>query len=190
MKRLFVAIKLIPDNNTLKIYNSLRNDLNYNKIRWVEPEKFHLTLKFIGQTDETKLPIIIDSIKKTIENNGAIKIIINKIGIFGSSYNPRIIWLGVSKNEELKTLANKLINNLAKIGFKKDRQNFIPHFTIGRISQIADKQLFNNSLEKKRQDIHQQLIIEEVILYESIFNRKKHEYKEITNFPISKKHSS
>jgi len=179
MKRLFIATKLKPDDNTLRIYNSMRRVLGYNKIRWVEPDNFHLTFKFLGNTPESKIPLVIDVIKKTVETYGIINMDINKVGIFGSRYNPRVIWLGIDENKQLKKLGLDLINNLDEVGFLKDRQNFVPHITVGRISKITDKQLFNSDIDKVKGAFLQQTIVDKIVLFESILSRKGPLYNEI-----------
>ncbi len=179
MKRLFIATKLKPDDNTLRIYNSMRRVLGYNKIRWVEPDNFHLTFKFLGNTPESKIPLVIDVIKKTVETYGIINMDINKVGIFGSRYNPRVIWLGIDENKQLKKLGLDLINNLDEVGFLKDRQNFVPHITVGRISKITDKQLFNSDIDKVKGAFLQQTIVDKIVLFESILSRKSPLYNEI-----------
>jgi 2'-5' RNA ligase len=186
MKRLFIAIKLTPNANVLGVYNYLRKELSYNKIRWVEPGNFHLTLKFIGETQESKIPYIIEIIKNAIGNYDIMKLNINKIGIFGSSYKPRIIWFGIAKNKKIDNLANDLINNLDAVGFVKDNQNFIPHFTIGRITNIIDKKVFNSIIDEKQSIILQQAEVKEVILYESIQTHKNICYNEIFCFSLTK----
>ncbi len=185
MKRLFIAIKLVPNASILSVYNSLRKELSYNKIRWVEPTNFHLTLKFIGETHENKIPYIIDIIKNTIDSYGKIKLDINKIGIFGSSYKPRIIWFGIAENKKIDNLANDMINNLDAAGFVKDTQNFVPHFTIGRITNIIDKKTFNHSIEKQRSVIFQKTEVKNIVLYESILSGKKTRYNEIYRFSLT-----
>ena len=52
MKRLFVAIKITPNDEFLKIFQELKQDLKHEKIRWVETRNLHLTLKFFGETCE------------------------------------------------------------------------------------------------------------------------------------------
>ncbi len=186
MKRLFIAAKLVPNTNTLSVYNSLRKELSYNKIRWVEPTNFHLTLKFIGETQENRIPYIIDIIKNTIDSYGKIKLDINKIGIFGSSYKPRIIWFGIAENKKIDNLASAIINNLDAAGFLKDNQNFVPHFTIGRITNIIDKEIFNQSIEKQRSVIFQKTEVKNIVLYESILSGKNTRYNEIYRFSLTK----
>ena len=88
MKRLFVAIKLKPDENFLRIYYFLKQNLKHDLIRWVEPDKLHLTLKFLGETPNEKIPQIKQLLSDFVKDKKRFEIIFDKVGIFGSSYNP------------------------------------------------------------------------------------------------------
>lgn len=184
MKRLFIAIKLVPDFNLLKIYYSLRRATKYDKIRWVDPENFHLTLKFLGNTPEDKIDLISEVISSTVESYGKFDFDLKNTGIFGSSYKPRVIWFGIHDAEQIKSLGMELIKKLDVAGFSKDRQNFVTHLTIGRITRIVDKQIFNREIEKVREVFLQHIIVDKVILYESILSSKGPTYKVISSFQI------
>ncbi|MFK5855832.1 MAG: RNA 2',3'-cyclic phosphodiesterase [Bacteroidota bacterium] len=184
MKRLFVAIKLTPDDNTLSVYNSLRKAFSSDTMRWVEPSMLHLTFKFIGNTHDSKIPEIIEVIKKTVGSIGKIDFELNKVGVFGSNYNPRVIWFGVSENNKLQALGLELINNFDLAGFSKDRQNFVPHFTIARITKVFDKQSFNHQIDKVKSSFLQRARVDRIILFESILSQKSPTYNEIYSITL------
>ena len=182
MKRLFIAVKLIPNDNLLKIYYSLRKVLQYDRIRWVPPDNFHLTLKFLGDTPDEKISTISEVMNSTVTSSRVLDLELNNAGVFGSKYKPRVIWFGVNENKHMQKLSIEIINNLHDAGFPKDSQNFIPHLTIGRITKIIDKRLFNNEMDKLRNVFLQKVIIERVILFESILTSNAPLYNEIKSF--------
>jgi len=184
MKRLFIAIKIIPDENMLKQYYSLREALSDNKIVWVEPDKFHLTLKFLGDTSQDSINIVNNIIIDTLESKRSFDIEFKNTGIFGSKYDPRVIWFGISENHEFLKLGNDLLNNLHDGGFKRDRQNFVPHLTIGRIKRIEDKMFFNRMISNFRNVYLQRFTINKVILYESILRKEGPVYKVVSSYEL------
>ena len=184
MKRLFIAVKLIPNDNLLKIYYSLQKALQHDYIRWVPPDNFHLTLKFLGNTPDEKISIISDVISKSVTSFKPINLELNHSGVFGSKYKPRVIWFGIRENKHLQKLGIELLNNLDDAGFPKDRQNFVPHLTVGRITKVMDKLLFNNEMEKLRNAFLQKIIVDRVILFESILTSKVPIYNEIKSYPL------
>ncbi|NOY49651.1 MAG: RNA 2',3'-cyclic phosphodiesterase [Chlorobi bacterium] len=168
MKRLFVAVKLIPDDNFLKSYYFLKNNLQTNIIKWVNPGSMHLTLKFLGETPDEKIKEIKRILKEFAQDKKAFNVWFDKCGIFGSSYKPRVIWFGASKNEEIKTLGNQLLDTFHEHGYTRDSQNFVPHLTVGRIKKITDKKSFQATLDKLKNERLQEFNIDEIILYQSI----------------------
>ena len=177
MKRLFIAIKIVPDQSFTEIYRELIAKLSYENLRFVEPEKLHLTLRFLGETEEEKIPDIDRLMKKSAEANKAFTLNIKNAGVFGSSYNPRVIWFGIDHNEALTHLHTRIETNLTKVGFFPDRQNFVPHLTLSRIKQLKDLKLFQKIIggfrekEIMKQDVLEFSLIESILMKEGpIYN--------------------
>lgn len=182
MKRLFIAIKILPDENMLKNYCSLRESLRNNNIRWVEPDKFHLTIKFLGDTSDDAIVDVNNVIIDSLESKSSFNIELKNTEIFGSRYDPRVIWYGIEENSNLQDLSNDVINKLHNIGFLKDRQNFVPHLTIGRIKEIEDKKIFNNVINNYRNIYLQKSLVHKVELFESILTRQGPIYNVIESY--------
>ncbi len=136
MKRLFAAVKIHPSDKLLSIYNSLRAGLRFADIKWVPVENIHVTLKFFGETEENRLPEIRQALGDAAGKHSPFIVKLEHTGIFGSSYNPRVIWFGMGNAEPLADLTNSVFDEVEKIGWERDRQNFVPHLTIGRIKNI------------------------------------------------------
>jgi 2'-5' RNA ligase len=178
MKRLFVAVKIEPDTRLLETYNALRYALQFEKISWVKPGNFHITLKFLGKTPEEKLPDIRKALKETTAQQQPFTLNLAGTGLFGSSYNPRVIWFGTENNAALKQLGEAVLNTLDAAGFPRDRQNFVPHLTIARIRKIEHKKMFREALATHRNDFLQKQAIDKVILYESLLKPSGAVYRE------------
>ncbi|HDO06281.1 MAG TPA: RNA 2',3'-cyclic phosphodiesterase [Bacteroidetes bacterium] len=184
MKRLFVAIKIVPDENFLKSYHALRYALQLEKISWVKPDNFHLTLKFLGKTPEEKLPVIRTALQQAAAQTPCFSMKMAGTGIFGSSYKPRVLWFGVENDETIHQLGEMVLNSLDKAGFPRDRQNFIPHLTIGRINKIEHKKMFQEAIAAHRDDFLQEFPVDKIILYESLLKPSGVIYRVIMDFPL------
>jgi len=184
MKRLFVAIKVVPDENFLKSYVALRHALQLEKISWVKPENFHLTLKFLGKTPEDKFPAIRTALQQVAEQTGNFSMKMAGTGIFGSSYKPRVLWFGIENDLAIHQLGETVLNNLDKAGFPRDRQNFVPHLTIGRINKIEHKKMFQDAVAAHRHDFLQEFTINKIILYESLLKPMRVVYKQRMEFRL------
>jgi len=118
MKRLFVAVKFYPDKKFIREYKLLRSKMEFSRIRWVEPDKFHITLKFIGDTSGDSLPDVIAVIKNAAKHFDPFYIEVGKLGVFGSNYNPRIIWLGINNQNRIKRLGEAMLLGFENAGYK------------------------------------------------------------------------
>lgn len=146
--RLFAAIHIVPDDEFTMIYNGLRQTLDFNIIKWVDMHNMHITLRFFGDTPEDELPIIIQALQKAKSGISPFKLTLEKTGIFGSRYDPRVIWFGIKENKGLLDLHSNITKSLEEVEYFADRQNFVPHLTIARIKEIKDKQFFNQIIER------------------------------------------
>ena len=182
MKRLFAAIKIIPDDNFIKIYYRLLKQFEGERIKWVEPHNMHITLKFFGETDEDRINDIFTAIKKVSDDYYQFQFKLKGIGIFGSAYNPRLIWFGIENNDQLKLIGNDLFNQLSTIGFVNDRQNFVPHLTIGRIRELEHKRSFQSKIDQFKGLSIQNVHVNKIYLYESSLTSTGPIYKEIDHF--------
>lgn len=187
MKRLFAAIKVAPDENFLKIYYGLMKGLHFSKINWVKPDNMHLTLKFFGETSEEKVELINSVISNSVALKASFNIEIKNTGIFGSSYNPKVIWFGTSSSENLKKLAENLLENLDKNGFLRDRQNFVPHLTVGRVKDVGNKLLFQKIIDQYKSLFIQEIQVDSIILFESLLLPTGPQYKKISEFSLIQK---
>ena len=57
MKRIFIALKVVPGDVLLRMLSSLKSLLGNEKIKWVDPENIHLTLAFLGDTEDERIKV-------------------------------------------------------------------------------------------------------------------------------------
>ena len=142
--RTFIAINLDPEMK--KYLTSLQNNLNVpeSKIKWVEKNNLHLTIKFLGFISLKQIELIKAGLKEiTNQYNPFLIQLSSDIGVFPNYKMPRIIWVGIREGmNELKELYNYIEVNLFKKGFPIEKKGFSNHITIGRVKSIKDKNNF------------------------------------------------
>ncbi len=185
MKRLFVAIKIHPSPEFIKTYNSLKTGLRFCRITWVNPYNIHVTLKFFGETEDRKIRDISRVLKEVASRHQPFSCELVNVGIFGSSYSPKVIWFGIENADPLKMLGNNMLQSLEAAGWERDRQNFVPHLTIGRIKEVPDKKLFQKMIDEHKYDRLQDFDVEEFNLYESILLKEGPLYKLVESYRLS-----
>ncbi len=184
MKRLFLAIKIIPNELASNLVINLKNNTMHDRIKWVNLDNIHITLKFFGETEENRIIEIVDNLHNTLKNKKQFKFEISEIGIFGSKYKPQIIWLGIKNGREINKLTELIHTNLENIGIINDGQNFVPHITIGRINYISDKKIFNKTIQNYNTPYIQSVETKEILLFESILKKEGPVYNVIEKFKL------
>ncbi len=116
-----------------KIQNEFKRRLkNQGGIKWVKPAIIHLTLKFLGETDENRLDEFFEALEIVCNGYKGFELEFTKLGSFGRP--PKVIWLGLEKPaDELQKLAADIENSFENLGFEKEDRNFSPHLTLARI---------------------------------------------------------
>lgn len=135
-KRLFIAVDISDEARAAAaLYvNKLTSRFRDVPAKWERPEKLHITLKFLGSTEEGKLDGVIDIVETSAQNTGPFEIEIAGTSSFPSPKSPRLLWLGVNEpSGTLKDLAERIDRHCAKFGFEKEKRVFKPHLTIARI---------------------------------------------------------
>lgn len=69
IRRLFVAIHLQPSEVLLALLHKLKRQLAHERINWVRPDNIHLTLKFLGETPENKMPVISKALQELVKDS-------------------------------------------------------------------------------------------------------------------------
>jgi 2'-5' RNA ligase len=186
-KRLFIAIPILPEALLISQKAFLIQNLAEEKINWVKEENIHLTLKFIGNTPEKRIPEIVKSLNNCAKNFDAFSLVLERIAIFGSSYNARVIWVGIRENIHLQQLHECILKELKKVGYPIDRQNFVPHFTLGRIKNIKHKDHFKRVMENVEKGFFQETEVGCFVLFESVLTPDGPFYNTINQFDFKGK---
>lgn len=187
MKRLFVAIKVEGSDSLLETYERFRKWFGKENITWSETRNFHITLKFIGDTTEDKIPAIRKELRKVASHYPSFSMNIRGTGVFGSSYKPRVIWFGTEDlSGVLAPLTTDIVGVLETLGFEDDRQNFVPHLTMGRIKYLRFKKKLEEKIHKFHDVEFQTLHVQSFQLFESEFGPEGLIYHLIEQFPLGK----
>jgi 2'-5' RNA ligase len=167
-KRIFIAIKIESSASLLKILEEIKTCLNREKIKWVNPDNLHLTLTFLGDTEE----ILISKIKAALDNikSGQFSLELNSLGVFKNINSPAVLWVGIMNNKIMTDIKNAIDLQLSKVGLSLEARVFKPHLTIARIKSIADKKNLEILLKKFNNKSITVQPVTEIILYESILS--------------------
>ena len=126
--RLFIALDLPWE---LRQRLSLLAGSGIPGARWVAPENYHLTLRFIGETPSHRAEEI-DLAQATLRARG-FSLTLAGLGTFSRGGRPTTLWVGVERSQQLDHLQNKIETALQRIGLKPERRRFAPHVNLARL---------------------------------------------------------
>ena len=118
--------------------NSLPDRTKRQKIRWLPPENYHLTLVFSGDVESAKISALQLALERKLESTKAVPLTISAITPFPFS-RPRIAAALVEHTTELLQLQSDVANCVRKCGITPERRRFVPHVTLGRLKPRAGK---------------------------------------------------
>lgn len=187
-KRIFIAVD-ISDEARRKVFDyieTLRNEFPRLRVGWEKKEKLHLTLKFLGETNEKQLIELTEIVRKTAAQFSGFELQIAETGVFPGLKNPRILWLGVKDaTDSLSKISEFLEIKCERIGFKREKRKFKPHLTLARLrephksTEIAKKHL-EYEFEPSRFEAS------EIVIYESKLLPSGSVYEPISKFDFAK----
>src|SRR5207247_2680230 len=112
------------------------------KIGWTQPEGIHLTLKFLGDIQETQVEALREILHRVAAPARPFTLEARGLGAFPNPRAPRVIWLGLHGSNddmaELQRLQAAVEAGLGGLGFPKDARAFRPHLTVARIRARVD----------------------------------------------------
>ena len=184
MKRIFIALKVEAGETLLMMISSLKSGLSKDNIKWTSPGNIHITLAFLGDTEDNMIKRIISMLKEKCKGTGRFELILKGLGVFRNLSDPRIIWTGIEPSGELMHLNEVIISGLKVLGIKMEDRPFNPHLTIGRIKHINDRETLKTFIEKFENFKMQIIPVNEVILYESILLPSGPVYKPLAKFNL------
>lgn len=127
--RLFICIDLNQErlDHVVNLSDSLREGTL--KGRFVKRDHMHLTLHFLGDVEDERLPDLIEVMDKT--DFKAFNIYMSGLGWF-SKRRGKILWIGLERSEELTNLHDKLGRQLEIFRFQLEKREYTPHITLAR----------------------------------------------------------
>jgi RNA 2',3'-cyclic 3'-phosphodiesterase len=130
--RLFLALTF-PDQARARIHEAA-GPLRASgiPIRWLEPDRYHLTLKFLGDVRSDRLPPLEKAVARVAGATRAFTLTLEGFGAFPTIRRPDVIWLGADPTPALRCLKQDLEWGLASHGFERETRAFHPHVTLGR----------------------------------------------------------
>jgi len=184
MKRTFIAVKTEPGEKLRKAITLLRNELNRDSIKWVNTDIMHLTLAFLGNTEDEVIETVSHQLKEKCSGTGEISFTIKGLGVFPGFNNPRVIWAGIENAGTLLSLQKIVAEIIASLNIPAEEREFTPHLTLGRVKFLRNTIKLKQLLSEYENIEFQNVKLNKLIYYESVLMPAGPLYKPITEVAL------
>lgn len=168
--RTFIAVNLSSKIRT-KVGRLIDRMANTRaEYRWVEEDNLHVTLNFVGDVPENEVADLCRAVKKKLDGFERFALSVHGSGAFPNTEKPKTIWLGIEEGaDELKELYSLLEELLVdEWRFPKDRNEFRPHLTVGRLRRGGRwNQALTNLIEEHDSQDFGMCSVDEVVVNSS-----------------------
>ncbi len=146
--RCFIAIEIPAEIQTALSRTITRAQVNRTSgFRPVRPESIHLTLKFLGDVEQEKLPGITAGLAELCTQVESFNYQVRGLGVFPTWDRPRTIWAGLQYPPALTDLYRLVDEFTTNAGFPGESRKFSPHLTLARVSEQADALILRQKIQ-------------------------------------------
>jgi len=133
--RLFLALEL-PPATADEIHAAIAPLRDADPgLAWVPAHKLHLTLKFLGDADESRVAGLASIVEKLVARHRPFELTLAGIGAFPNLRRPRVVWMGVEGESRLELLHHDVEVAAADLGYEVEGRPFRPHVTLARVRE-------------------------------------------------------
>ena len=168
MIRAFIGVRIAPETMGKIAEAVIQLKQRVSGIRWIAQENVHLTLKFLGQIDETRIEPIGQALQDALRPFSRFTINAKGLGVFPEIKRPQVLWVGLT-GDSLSPLASAIDNALEPLGFAKETRAFRPHLSIGRWRRFRGSSArLGNEIERWKDYEFGESSVAEVVLFQSV----------------------
>lgn len=182
--RCFIAINL--QDSFKESIGAVIDDLRKSgaDVKWVTPGNVHLTIKFLGETEESRIGPIRESLLERLSPYSPFYIKISGVGSFPLRSVPRVIWIGVRDSEPLARIRKEIDEAMSGFGYPPEDRPFSPHLTLGRVRSRKRIPEMLRRLESFGAFSLPELEVRHVDLMESALKPGGAEYRSLAEIPF------
>ncbi len=163
-------------------------------VRWVKPESFHLTLKFVGEQPPQQVQLIKQALGGVL--GAPTQISFRGYGFFPSVKAARVFWVGMEADEHLASLARSIEDTTASLGIPREARDFAPHLTLARTGSGRPSRRPGDKSNRAFQRLQEKLAAlpppdfgtmtaREFFLYQSKLSPGGAQYRKLQRFALS-----
>jgi 2'-5' RNA ligase len=151
--------------------------------RWKYIDNFHLTLKFLGETDMKTAGRISETMKELCGSVPKFDLKISGLGNFPGNGCLRVVWLGLGGDvDKLISFQAEIDQSLGQLGFQREKRGYSPHITMGQ--DVVFHTEFERIKELTGLKSFPEMTVDMVCLFKSEQIGKKRVYTVVDEFKL------
>ena len=180
--RAFISADLDPNPPLENLSKALQN--TGARLKAVRMDQIHMTLKFLGDTDEVLVGKIEDIMKKAVAGTRPFEVGLKGTGAFPNMNYIKVVWVGLVNSDPLAEISKFLNDEMVALGFKRESRGFSPHVTIGRLKGSMGKETIQDILSKTKTADFGKQKIDGIRLKKSVLETTGPTYTTIADVPF------
>ncbi|WP_392538128.1 RNA 2',3'-cyclic phosphodiesterase [Legionella sp. 227] len=184
--RIFFAITF-PKKIQIKLSNylkSLQETILSDYMRWVDVEKMHITLQFLGNLPQEQLISVTEYVHAAIKNLSPFQLELGQLEWFPALRRPKVLSLTVQPQAGLAMLSDTIGKALIALNVPIETRPFRGHLTLGRLIR---HQVPCELLETVKMPSIPPIVVDKIYLLESRPEKGKQNYYSLAEFHLNKK---
>lgn len=184
--RTFIAIDL--DDSLKKALETLVGELRLlaANVRWVGVAGMHLTLKFLGEVSEEDAAGVISILEDVAARHRVFGLVLEGTGAFPPGRrDPRVLWVGAAAEPPVLALQEDVERGMEKLGFEREKRQFHPHLTLGRVKIPSRLDLLAQELRKYQDHRFGEMSVRKFTFFQSILKPSGAEYAILKEFHLA-----
>lgn len=177
--RAFISADLPP----IASLDSLLQDLRHasHDLNLVSADHLHLTLKFLGDTEEGLVPEIVSAMREACVGVPPLALRVHGTGVFPNPSRPNVLWVGIEGAEPLARIAKSLNENLRALGYEVERREWAAHVTLARIRGRLGLDRVLEILRSREDEAFAEVRVEDLRLKKSVLKPQGPEYATVAS---------
>ncbi len=162
----FIAVDIPPSPPLESLANQLRTASASLKV--VSTDQLHLTVKFLGDTEEGLVPEIVATIREACADLQPFPVTVRGTGAFPSLSRMNVVWVGIEGAQPIGRIAADLEASLEALGFAAERRPWKAHVTLARVKGHRDLDRVQRIVEVRRDEVFGSHQVDRVHLKKSV----------------------
>jgi 2'-5' RNA ligase len=155
------------------------------ELAWIDPARLHLTLKFLGEQQDDRLPVLSNAVALVARRHRELAMELNGVGAFPNFRRARVVWMGVAQDARLELLHHDVEVECERVGFELDGRPFRPHLTLARVrNSMPEDRLRELGRAARRIDYRDECVVRSIDLMQSELSTEGPSYTTLLSAPL------